>query len=57
MSGREREGEEEEEGHLETVVVFEFLGQSCRVGVFSTLTEEQHHYSLWWQSTLTKLVK
>lgn len=55
VSGREREGEEE--GQFETEVVFEFRGQGCRVGVFSTLTEEQHYYSLWWQPALTQLVK
>lgn len=55
VSGRDREGEEERP--LETEVVVEFRGQSRRVGVFSKLTEEQHHYSFWWQPALTQLVK
>lgn len=42
---------------LETEVVVELRGQSRRVGVFSKLTEEQHHYSFWLQPALTQLAK
>lgn len=46
----------EREGRSETGVVG-FREQSFRVGVFSTLTEEKHHYSFRWQPALTQLVK
>lgn len=53
-----RETEEKEERPLQTEAVVEFRGQSPGVGVFSTLTEEQHHYSFFlWQAALTQLVK
>lgn len=57
MVEKERERKRVRERPLETEVVVEFRGQSRRVGAFSTLTEEQHHYSFWWQPALTQLVK
>lgn len=57
MVEKERERKRVGERPLETEVVVEFRGQSRRVGVFSTQTEEQHQYSFWWQPALTQLVK
>lgn len=45
MVEKERERKKVRERHLKTEGVVEFRGQSFRVGVFSTLTEEKHYYS------------